>query len=205
VKRRAGLEVAAAVLLLALLSFDAATAAERVRAADLPPPDRAALVRIFGPLVAPLGLRVTRAALVDDDNRRSAAGTHLAVYVEPVRAYSPAQYVDGLVTVSRVFLPRVFRRWDGLRSFDVCQEPLAADDASAEPPPETQVFVRRRGVGAVDWQRDDLAALLTAADRARRDGAPVSLTVFVARHLRDVPAYASAEASAGAAPKSRYR
>jgi hypothetical protein len=205
VTRRSALAIAAAVLLLPLLFVETAGAAERTEHADLPPPGRAALVRIFGPLVEPLGLRVTRAALVDEDNNRSAAGTHLAVYVEPLGAYSPAQYVDGLVTVSRVFLPSVFRRWSGLRSFDVCQEPHAADDAGAEPPPETQVFVRRRGVGAVDWQRDDLAALLTAADRARRDGSPITLTVFVARHLRHVPAYASAEASAGAAPKSRYR
>ncbi len=68
-------------------------------------------------------MHITRAALVDAENRRSATGTHLAVYVEPDGAYSPTAYLAGTATVSRVFLPFVFDRWPGLRSFDVCQEP----------------------------------------------------------------------------------
>jgi hypothetical protein len=211
VKRRSSLGVAAVALLLSTAvvwgSAGGAVATESTDGADLPPAGRAALVKVFGPLVAPLGLRVTRAALVDTKNRRSAAGTHLAVYVEPVGTYTPEQYIDGLVTVSRVFVPRVFRRWDGLRSFDVCQEPRPARDASAEPPPETQVFVRRRGVGALDWQHADVGALLTAAAQAVSgpDPVPIALTVYVAKHLRDVPAYASAAAESRAAPDDPYR
>jgi hypothetical protein len=203
--------VAAVALLLCTAvvwsSAEEAVATEPTARADLPPADRASLVKIFRPLVAPLGLRVTRAALVDTKNRRSATGTHLAVYVEPAGAYTPEQYIDGLVTVSRVFIPQVFRRWDGLRSFDVCQEPRPASDASAEPPPETQVFVRRRGVRALDWQHADLTALLTAAKQAVSgpDPVPIALTVYVAKHLRDVPAYASAAAESRAAPVDPYR
>jgi hypothetical protein len=204
VKRRSSLAVAASMLLLVFAPVDVANAADREHRAALPPADRAALVRIFQPLVAPLGLRVTRAALVDADDRRSPTGTHLALYVEPTDRYTPAQYVDGVVTVTRVFVPRVFRRWDGLRSFDVCQEPLPAADARAEPPPETQVFVRRRGASAVDWQHADLAEILAAADRATHDS-PIALSVYVAQHLHDVPAYASAETKAQATPESRYR
>jgi hypothetical protein len=206
VKCRSGLVVAASVLLLALAPLDVASARDRTHDAGLPPPDRAALVRIFRPLVAPLGLTITRAALVDADDSRSATGTHLALYVEPVGEYTPAQYVDGVVTVTQVFVPRVFRRWNGLRSFDVCQEPLPKVNPSAEPPPETQVFVRRRGVHALDWEHAELAGILAAADRAEHDS-PIALSVYVAQHLHDVPAYASAEAQANteATPKSRYR
>lgn len=202
-KRGSGFAVAAAVLSFALSCVDPAGAAERPRG-SFPPSGRAALVRIFRPLVAPLGLRVTRAALVDADDHRSPTGTHLALYVEPVDTYTPEQYVDGVVTVTRVFIPLVFRRWDGLRSFDVCQEPTPAVDARAEPPPETQVFVRRRGVDAVDWQHVDLAELLADADRAAHDS-PIALSVYVAQHLHDVPAYARAEAKAQATPRYRYR
>jgi hypothetical protein len=207
-ERRAPLRILAFAGLVAAIGalgpVDVAGAADRANRAALPPPDRAALVRIFRPLVAPLGLRLTRAALVDADDHRSPTGTHLALYVEPVATYTPAQYVDGVVTVTQVFLPRVFRRWGGLRSFDVCQEPPASVDASAEPPPETQVFVRRRGVRAVDWRNVDLAEILAAARRAGRES-PVALSVYVAQHLHDVPAYASAEAEARATSKSRYR
>ena len=154
-------------------------------------------MKLLGPRVEPLGLHVTRAALVDSENRRSATGTHLAVYVEPDGAYTPAEYLAGTVTVSRVFLPFVFDRWPGLRSFDVCQEPVASADDRSEPPPETQVFVRRRGAGALDWEQADLAALLAESGRAAReagDSTPEALTLFVAKHLRRAPEYQDAVA-----------
>ncbi len=170
-------------------------------------------MKLLGPKVAPLGLHVTRAALVDAENRRSPTGTHLAVYVEPDGPYTPAEYLAGTVTVSRVFLPFVFDRWPGLRSFDVCQEPRASVDDRSEPPPETQVFVRRRGAGAVDWEHADLATLLAESGRAAgeaEDSTPVALTLFVAKHLQRAPEYeeAVARASADAASTSttaRYR
>jgi hypothetical protein len=180
----------------------------------LPPSSRTALVKLLGPRVEPLGLHVTRAALVDAENRRSPTGTHLAVYVEPDGPYTPTEYLAGTITVSRVFLPFVFDRWPGLRSFDVCQEPVTSvDDRSEPPPPETQVFVRRRGAGGVDWEHADLAALLAESDRAASeagDSRPVALTLFVAEDLQRAPEYeeAVARASADAAITSttgRYR
>ena len=160
-------------------------------------------MKLFRARVEPLGLRITRAALVDADNQRSAEGTHLALYVEPTGAYSEADYLDGVSAVTRRFLPSVFRRWAGLRSFDVCQEPKPADDTRAEPPPETQVFVLKQGLDRVDWKQADLADLLTAAADARADRSEerVDLSVFVASHLRDHPRYRDAvEKSQGGSP-----
>jgi hypothetical protein len=171
----------------------------------LPPSSRKELVQLFGAKVEPLGLHITRAALVDTENRRSAAGTHLAVYVEPVGAYSPTQYLTGTATVSRVFLPLVFNRWPGLQSFDVCQEPLPKTDNRAEPPPETQVFVLRGGVDAVDWKHADLAELLAQGVRASNeagDSGQVSLSVFVAKHLRALPEFRDASDRATSAAQT---
>ena len=39
---------------------------------------------------------------------------------------------------------RAFERWPGFTSFDVCQEPLPADDARPEPPPITKVDLTKR-------------------------------------------------------------
>jgi hypothetical protein len=152
-------------------------------------------VELLGPKVQTLGLHITRAALVDPQNHRSATGTHLALYVEPNGAYSPTAYLAGTATVSRAFLPFVFDRWPGLRSFDVCQEPRRVRDNHAEAPPETQVFVRRAGVGAVDWQHADLAELLAQDVRASNeagDSQPIEFSVFVAEHLRALPEFKDA-------------
>ncbi len=146
----------------------------------------------LGPKVELLGLRITRAAVVDTENR------HLA----------------GTATVSRVFLPFVFDRWPGLRSFDVCQEPLPETDDRAEPPPETQVFVLRGGVDTVDWKHADLAELLAQGVRASNeagDSKQVKLSVFVAKHLRTAPEFtdafdrASAELQTQPTSPTQYR
>ena len=208
------LVLATLVVAVALTPATAGTGASAAtRDRRLPPSSRTALVKLLGPMVEPLGLHVTRAALVDSENRRSPTGTHLAVYVEPDGDYTPADYLGGTVTVSRVFLPFVFDRWPGLRSFDVCQEPVTSVDDRSEPPPETQVFVRRRGAGALDWEQADLSALLAESGRAAReagDSAPVALTLFVAKHLQRTPDYRDAVARASAdAPTTsttgRYR
>jgi hypothetical protein len=188
--------VVATILALASTIGIAGVAGAARNAGDgaLPPAGRRELVKLFGARLEPLGLRITRAALVDADNVRSAAGTHLALYVEPIAAYADADYLDGVATVSRVFLPSVFRRWPGLRSFDVCQEPKPADDSRTEPPPETQVFVLKGGVDRVNWKKADLSDLLAAAEEARADRGEerVDLSVFVASHLRDHPRYRDA-------------
>ena len=60
---------------------------------------------------------------------------------------------------AQAFLPEVFERWDELRTFDVCQEPLPGEDDRKEPPPVTQLFGTRAEAADVDWQTVTLAEL----------------------------------------------
>lgn len=172
-------------------------------ASKLPPSDLEGVAAIFDPRLAALGLRVARAGLQDptDGYAASPSGTHFAVYVEPTGAYSNAQYVDGLLRATRRFLPKVFRRWKGLVSFDVCQEPPPEVDDAEVPAPLTQVWITRgraRALGA--WRKFTLTDLFLATrDVAnRRPGGGSKLIVFVDTSLRDEPAYVEALTSARA-------
>jgi hypothetical protein len=187
-----------------LLPAGVASAGER---SALPPSARKDLAAIFGPKVKRFGLRVTRAALVNPEQKRDPKGTHLAIYVEPTGDYTPEDYIKGTVDVSRVFLPYVFERWKHLQSFDVCQEPRPAVDPRPVPAPETQIFATRAGSKLVDWRRVDVAALLersqteaTAAGKER----PVRFSLFIAKHLQNTPAYQEAVGTpdAGVTPPS---
>jgi hypothetical protein len=192
---RGARRVVALALLLALAGITSGTAGggrADAAASSLPPSARRDLVVIFGPKVKPFGLRLTRAALVNPAQERDPRGTHLALYVEPTAEYSSQDYVDGIVEVTRVFLPSVFRRWKGLQSFDVCQEPAPVDDDRAAPPPETQVFATRAGARLVDWKTLDVATMIRVSEEEATttgtDG-DARFSVFVAEHLRDTPAY----------------
>jgi hypothetical protein len=162
---------------------------------SLPPAGRKDLVAIFEKKVAPMGLRVTRAALVNLYGERDPKGSHLAIYVEPTGAYTPDDYLAGTVTVSRVFLPSVFQRWKDLKSFDVCQEPRPEVDDRAVPAPETQVYATRAGVKLVDWPTANLSTMIetsrTEADDAGT-GRPVRFSLLVTKHLQNVPTYQAA-------------
>jgi hypothetical protein len=192
-----GLLLALAVLSLAGLSLavpaagvTAAGASER--ASSLPPASRKELVAIFDEKVKPLGLRVTRAALVNPAQVRDPKGTHLAIYVEPTGEYTPGDYIDGTVDVSKVFLPYVFTRWKGLRSFDVCQEPHPEIDPRPTPAPETQVYASRAGSKLVDWKTVDVATMIRTSRQeaaATNTGETARFTLFVTRHLQNTPAY----------------
>jgi hypothetical protein len=141
----------------------------------LPPNRRDAIAAPFASELEDLGLRITRAAVVDADTGTPAPGaTHLAVYVEPTGAYSPDDFATGIATVTRVFLPTTFDRWPGLTSFDVCQEPLPGVDDSRTPPPKTQIAISHDASDAIDWDGTDLQELLAMAARQRDD----SFTVF---------------------------
>jgi hypothetical protein len=159
---------------------------------SLPPAARKELVAIFAKKVKPFGLRITRAALVNPAQERDAKGTHLAIYVEPTGEYGIDDYLDGTVSVSKVFLPYVFERWKGLKSFDVCQEPRPAVDDSPTPAPETQVYATRAGSKLVDWKTVDVATMIhtsrTAAAATPTNG-DVPFSVFVAKHLQNTLAY----------------
>jgi hypothetical protein len=161
-------------------------------ASRLPPANRDAIARIFDPGLRPLGLRVTRAGLqAAHTYAPDSRGDHLAIYVEPTGAYSPSDYLDNVSRVARIFLPKVFNRWKGLRTFDVCQEPLPALDDRAEPSPVTQLAVSRRGAAQIRWQRADLADLV-AIGEGRADGTRVSrrdYSLYIQPELHGEPAY----------------
>ena len=191
----AGLLLVAALAVPATMVPSAATAS--VASADardhaLPPAARKDLVAIFAKKLKPLGLRVTRAALVNPSQKRDPKGTHLAIYVQPTGAYSIDAYLQGTVDVSKVFLPYVFRRWKDLRSFDVCQEPRPAVDPRPVPAPETQVYATRAGSKLVDWKTVDVATMIrTSREESAAAGTQHQprFSVFVAKHIQITPAY----------------
>jgi hypothetical protein len=183
-----------AAALVAVVALVAASSVASAAAPDssLPPAARKQLVAIFAKKVKPFGLRVTRAALVNPAQERDPEGTHLAIYVEPTGEYSIDDYLDGTVTVSKVFLPYVFERWKGLKSFDVCQEPRPAVDDRPTPAPETQVYATRAGSKLVDWKTVDVATMIHTsreAAAATPTNGDVPFSVFVAKHLQITPAY----------------
>ena len=194
----------AALALVVVVAFAvsgglAATAGASNKSSSLPPSARKDLVAIFATKVKPFGLRVTRAALVNPEQERDAKGTHLAIYVEPTGDYTPQDYIDGTVDVSKVFLPYVFTRWKGLKSFDVCQEPRPAVDDRPSPAPETQVYATRAGSKLVDWKTVDVATMIRTSQEqaaATPTNGDVPFSLFVAKHLQITPAY---EAVAGTA------
>jgi hypothetical protein len=184
--------LAAALVLVVALVAASSVASAAAPDSSLPPAARKQLVAIFAKKVKPFGLRVTRAALVNPAQERDPEGTHLAIYVEPTGEYSIDDYLDGTVTVSKVFLPYVFERWKGLKSFDVCQEPRPAVDDRPTPAPETQVYATRAGSKLVDWKTVDVATMIHTsreAAAATPTNGDVPFSVFVAKHLQITPAY----------------
>lgn len=161
----------------------------------LPPNDKAAIERFFKPALERLGVRLTRGALIDlEASKPSATGTHLAVYVEPTGDFTPEDYARGTVKTLRAFLPVAFEMWGGLKSFDLCQEPLPAADARPEPPPVTKVELTRSASRTVRWDNLDLAHLLRDA---RRMG-PRALSVYATPDVRLTGFYQDATVKARA-------
>jgi hypothetical protein len=162
---------------------------------QLPPNDVGSLRRLYDPVLEPMGLRLTRGALIDTSNDQytpSNDGTHLALYVEPTGDYTDAQYLDGFWTVTALITPDVFARWSGLESYDICQEPLPSVDDRPEPFPVTQVNITRDAAETVDWANGDLVDLLAVA---RTDP---DTQIVVNREIRKNPAYEAADAAAKA-------
>jgi hypothetical protein len=135
---------------------------------DLPPQDLTSIREVYDDALAGMGLRLTRAALIDLAGGRyepSPQGRHLALYAEPLEGASPEQYAEGFWTLSAVVTPDVFARWPALESYDICQEPLPEVDDSPEPPPVTQINITRAAAAEVDWDDGTLTDLLVAARR----------------------------------------
>ncbi|MSO79359.1 MAG: hypothetical protein EXQ79_07095 [Acidimicrobiia bacterium] len=160
---RARKYVASLIVVAALAAAVPAGAAARAR--RLPPSTRDELAQIFDAKVGVLGFKTTRALLQNLDTYASDPnGRHLAIYLEPMADnFTNAEYVASFDDVAKVFLPLVFKRWKGLKSFDVCLEPLPSDDASEVPPPVTQIQVTRRGARLLDWKDASLTDMLFAA------------------------------------------
>jgi hypothetical protein len=196
--------VAIAVAVVALASTGNALAGTDP-GADLPPPRRAAIAKLFDDQLRELGYRTTRAALV---RRRSYGaptnGPHLAIYVEPIdpAGMTSQDSVDMIVPLTRLFLPEVFDRWSDLASFDVCQEPASSIDTSATPPPITQIAVTRTTAERIDWADSSLADLVGRAARANGDegyglGDARRLYLYVGPEVADAAAYRRARVAAG--------
>ncbi|HEY4396155.1 MAG TPA: hypothetical protein VGO28_00645 [Acidimicrobiia bacterium] len=159
----------------------------------LPPNDKAAIERVFKPALARLGVRLTRGALIDLKTAKpSATGTHLAVYVEPTGDFTPEDYARGTVKTLRAFLPETFRRWGGLKSFDLCQEPLPAADPRPEPPPVTKIELTKSASRKMRWDKLDLAGLLRDVNRLGSG----ALSVYAKPDVRLTSFYQDATAKA---------
>jgi hypothetical protein len=161
----------------------------------LPPPHFPELAAIFDPVVAPLGVRVTRAALVSTSTRRpSPTGRHLAIYVEPVEpGWSYARYADTIVPLTDVLGTSLFDRYSEVESFDVCQEPPPGVDDRREPDTVATVDLTRETWEAIDWDTADLETLLAASL-----GGQGGLRMVASEALQAEPAYQNARAAAEA-------
>jgi hypothetical protein len=204
VRRAAAIGIVVALVVTTVMASTPAGAGTVGR--RLPPADRDSLAQIFDPLLETFGLRTTRAALQNlKTYERDPKGRHLAVYVEPTGEYTDAEYVANYVKVARVFLPRVFDRWKGLTSFDVCQEPLPAEDDQLAPPPLTQILTNRRAAAQIDWDHVTLVQLLRAVRQLERTPDPKQqLTAYFAPRLASQPQLSAATSRADAAAGS-YR
>jgi hypothetical protein len=169
---------------------------------DLPPFSRDELAAIFDPALKKLGLRTTRASLQDlEEYRASPTGTHLAYYVEPIdpQGVDDEYYLDRIASTTKVFLPKVFKRWSDLEGFDVCLEPV--DIPSPSPPPISQLQVNRKTAKSIKWQRADLADLVDEAakraDGSDESGDRESFFLYISPRLHDAEQFLDAREKAG--------
>ncbi|MDP8975934.1 MAG: hypothetical protein M3N28_06150 [Actinomycetota bacterium] len=189
-----------AALVLVLLGACSSGGPDRSASGGAPPRTREALVREFGAEVERLGLRITRAGLVE---RLGASGydedgRHLAVYVEPTGPLDIGGYVANVDRLAKVFLPKAFNRLAQIDSFDVCQEPPPGVDDREQPTVMTQLLVNRSQAQAIDWQAIRLEHMLAASFRE-----PEAIKVGVATQVRASPAWKQAFTEAQLALRPR--
>lgn len=150
---------------------------------SLPPDGTEAIAALYDERLKPLGWRVQRSGLEHRDEPKPVlpGKRHLAVYLRPLGEPTAKDYLDGLATVSKVFLPHVFDDYPGLQSFDVCLEPTEEADPSAYPKALTQVLVTRPQLAELDWRNADPADVV-AGGIVRH---PNTLVLLVAPELRN--------------------
>lgn len=128
---------------------------------DLPPASFEELEAIFGPRYEEVGMRLTRASMVELDG-----GPHLQLYVEPPGAFTTEQYVDNIIPTTAAVVPFIFDTWPELASFDVCQEPPPGVDDSVAPEQVTVVALTREQAAGLDWPSPDLSELMSVVEGA---------------------------------------
>lgn len=138
-------------------STTSTTATASAPTPDLPPTEFEALEEIFQPRYEPLGMRVTRASMVELEE-----GPHLQLYVEPIGGFTTQQYLDAIVPTTAAVVPFIFDEWANLASFDVCQEPPPGVDDSVAPEQVTVVALTREQAASLDWPTPGLADLMGA-------------------------------------------
>lgn len=152
----------------------------------LPPHTSDELITLLEPIVAPLGFRVTRAALVDlTSYQTSPDGRHLAVYVSPLATMEADDHAAAFVPLARAFLPSVFERWSGIDSFDICQEPYLWLGGGT-PPAVTIIDLDREAAGTIDWATVDLATLIALSAQQQH------LTVTATPEIASSPTWSEA-------------
>ena len=169
-------------------------------AAPARPADLDDVRAVFADDLADLGLRLTdRGGVLERDGYvESTTGTHLALYVEPIGAYSDDDYAEGILTTARLLGPEALRRWDALESFDVCQEQPGTTTVDGEPDlaPYTQLDMTRAQVEALDWDTLTLAELLAVASEQAGEG----IRLYVGDPIQASAAFVAAREEAGLSP-----
>jgi hypothetical protein len=156
--------------------------------AGRPPKNASEIIPLYKDELAELGLLLTpRNGLIDRSNNQylnSAEGQHLAIYVEPTRARTNEEYAEGILSVTKIFVPDVFERWPRLESMDVCQEPDPVIDDREEPPPLTQIEFTREQAAAIDWDEVTVADLVAMS---RED--PPKLRLHIDEKIEESPEF----------------
>lgn len=155
---------------------------------------------VFADDLADLGLRLTdRGGVLERDGYvASTTGTHLALYVAPIGAYSEDDYAEGVLATARLLGPEIFRRWSALESFDVCQEQPGTRSVGGQPDlaPFTQLDMTEARVADLDWDTLTLAELLAVASEHAGEG----IRLYVADPIQESPTFVDAKGTAGLSP-----
>ena len=157
--------MSAAVVAAALTVLSGCSSPDTPPAA-LPPEDPNDLALVFAEELADLAVELTdRGGLIDrsEGYERSPEGTHLALYLEPLEEPSADVYVEGILTLTRVFAD-AFERWPGLESLDVCQERHRDDPRRDRQLIVTQVELTRDVWAQLDWDTVTLVELTQALE-----------------------------------------
>lgn len=133
---------------------------------SLPPHEPTDIAPLFTDDLADHSVELTdRGGLIDrtEGYERSPEGTHLALYLERLEEPSADTYVDGILTLTRVFAD-AFERWPELQSLDVCQERHRDDPRRNRQLIVTQIELTREVWAVIDWDTATLSDLVVALE-----------------------------------------